>query len=98
MHGFSRRAAVFRRAGSCYWQARFWIGDRLVRRSTRARTRAGAEDGLRSWRLQYERRGAPNNTRVVPCASKASQAGAAVTGTVDAVATGDALTGTTALL
>lgn len=54
-----RRDCVFRRKDSRYWQARFWIGDTLVRRSTGAMTRRAALDGLRCWRLQYERRGAP---------------------------------------
>lgn len=49
-----RTDAAFRRKGSRYWQVRIWIGEKSVRRSTRAITKSGAETMLPLLRRHLE--------------------------------------------
>jgi hypothetical protein len=50
------RYVLFKRKGSHVWQCRFKWSGRTVRRSTNARTQAGAHQGAECWLKHYARK------------------------------------------
>lgn len=54
-----KRDRLFKRQGSKFWQARFWVSGAWQQRSTFTTNRLAAGAVIECWKKQFERRGKP---------------------------------------